>query len=124
MSVASKIQINSILLKIKESIEKNQGRNFIFRARDKNQETLLKLGMLPSHVKDEVLQLTYIDYCKGPEQNKSRSGNIKGSIWTFGRDLEDIEVYIKLHVIPYDDTQCVCISFHEAAEALYYPYKN
>ncbi|WP_062355044.1 type II toxin-antitoxin system MqsR family toxin [Bacillus kwashiorkori] len=113
MNVASKQQINSILLKIKESIQQEQGKNFIFKNRDKNKATLTKLGWLPSHVKQEILTLTYKNYSKGPEQNKSSSGNNKGSVWTFGKKIEGLDIYIKVHVIPFGVTQCVCISFHE-----------
>lgn len=117
-------QINEILIKIKGTIQQNDGKNFIFKHREKNNETLTKLGWLPSHVKQEILQLTYKDYCRGPEANTSRSGNQKGSVWTFGRKIKNLDIYIKLHVIPFGENRCVCISFHEAEAELNYPYQE
>jgi len=127
LNVASKQQINSILLKIKECIQREDGKNFILKNRDKNKATLAKLGWLPSHVKQEILTLTYKNYSKGPEQNKSSSGNRKGSVWTFGKTIEGLDIYIKIHVIPFKVTKCVCISFHEEdeeEEKLTFPYAD
>lgn len=127
VNVASKQQINSILVKIKESILQEQGKNFIFLNRHKNKETLAKLGWLPSHVKKEILTLTYKNYSKGPEPNVSSNGNRKGSVWIFGKKIECLDIYIKIHVIPYGVTQCVCISFHEEdqeGERLTFPYAD
>lgn len=123
--MASQQAINAILLKIKTSIQEENGKNFIFTNRDKNKATLTKLNWLPSHAKKEVLTLTYKNYSKGPEQNSSSSGVMKGSVWTFGKKIEGLNMYIKIHVIPFGITQCVCISFHEEdkdTEKLVFPY--
>lgn len=45
-------------------------------------------------------------------------------IWIFGEDIDGMEVYMKIHVIPTKrETQCICISFHEAEYELIYPYR-
>lgn len=115
--------INATLLNIKSTIHENDGKNFIFKNREKNKETLLKLGLFPSHVKEEISNLTYKDYCSGPEQNLSDHGERKGTIWVFGRKINNIDIYIKLHVIPLKETQCICVSFHEAENELKFPYR-
>lgn len=125
MSIAPIQHINTILIKIKETVEKENGKNFIFKHRDKNKDTLTKLQWLPSHVKEEILTLTYRNYSRGPERNESSSGNSKGAMWIFGKHIKNIDVYIKIHVIPFKETQCVCVSFHEEEpdkEKLTFPY--
>lgn len=116
-------EINGILSLIRDILYKNNGRNFIIKSRNKNRDTITKLGFLTSHIKQEIFELTYKDYCDGPEQNRSRTGNPKGSVWKFGKTVNGIEIYIKLQVIPYGEGQCVCISFHESDKKLIYPYK-
>ena len=114
-------------MKIKECIQHEEGKNFIFLNRDKNKATLTKLGWLPSQIKQEIMTLTYKNYSKGPEQNISSSGNKKGSVWTFGKNINGLDIYIKIHVIPFGVTQCVCISFHEEdkeGERLTFPYAD
>lgn len=122
-STAGIQQINNTLFTIKNTIHTDNGSNFHFRHRDKNKETLLKLGYYPSHVKDEISQLTYKNYCSGPEQNRSSSGNQKGSIWVFGKKINNLDIYIKLHLIPFGTNQCICVSFHESEQELVFPYR-
>jgi len=117
--------INSTLLQIKHVIKYSPD-NFTLRADlPKNKKTLLKLGFMPSHVIDEICTLTYKNYHTGPEDNISRSGRPGGSIWVFGKEIEGIEIYIKFHLISTKrNTQCICISFHEADYPMTYPYKD
>lgn len=116
--------INATLLKIKESIECEQ--IIVNTKREKNRKTLEKLGFISIHVIDEIKTLTFQNYSKGPEQNTSRTGNIKGAVWTFGKKIEGLNIYIKVHVIPISkgSTQTVCISFHEEEKELELPYAN
>lgn len=118
-------QINETLRKIKDTINSKEGTNFHFKNRYKNQETLIKLGYLHHHVLEEILSLTYRNYCDGPEPNLSRSGERKGAVWTFGKIIEEIEIYIKIQIIPHkENNKCVCISFHEAINKMNYPYAS
>lgn len=118
---ASPPQIENILDTVRNKIDK---KNFILRQRPENKKTITRLGFLNEHVTDVIYELTHRDYHAGPEQNKSDSGNRKGSIWKFGKLIDGIEVYIKLHVIPFNnDGHCVCISFHESTKPITYPFK-
>lgn len=44
-------------------------------------------------------------------------------MWVFGKDVHDIEVYIKVTVGGFN-RRAVCISFHRAEHPLDYPLKN
>ncbi|MCU9592229.1 MULTISPECIES: type II toxin-antitoxin system MqsR family toxin [Bacillus subtilis group] len=118
--------INTALLKIKESIEGE--RIMVLSKREKNRKTLEKLGFMSVHVIEEIKTLTYKNYLKGPEQNKSRTGNVKGAVWKFGKKVEGLNIYIKIHVIPISkgNTQTLCISFHEdeKEKEFVFPYAN
>lgn len=116
-------QINAALIKIKNSINDPHHGNFQLRKRRKNEETLIKLGLLQKHALDEILKLTYKNYCSGPEPNTSPTGERKGAVWTFGKIIRGIEIYIKIQIIPIKNkNNCVCISFHEAESKMRYPY--
>lgn len=120
---ANQQQINIALSKIKDTINNSDYGNFHFRHRPKNEETLIKLGYLHDHVLDVILTLTYRNYCTGPEPNISRSSNAKGAVWEFGKEVEGIEVYIKIQIIPMGTkNECICISFHESERKMRYPY--
>lgn len=120
---ASIESINNALRRIKGTINDGDRRRFVFSKRPKNEDTMIKLGYKHDHILEEILQLTKRNYCKGPEQNLSRTGNPKGAVWVFGKVINDIEIYIKLQIIPQGElSTCVCISFHETTQKLYYPY--
>lgn len=116
--------INQVLLQIKKIISESPQQFILLSHREKNERTLLKLGFTPSNARDEILKLNYKDYLDGPEDNVSEDGPKKGHIWKFGKSINGIEIYIKMHLVPTKyDTQCVCISFHEAEFPLHYPLK-
>ena len=124
MPTANIQQINEALRKIKVAVNLG-GSNFVFRRRQKNEDTLLKLGYLHKHVLEEILGLTFRNYCSGPAANISRSGSMKGAVWVFGKEISKIEVYIKIQIIPQsNENKCVCISFHEAERVMRYPYAS
>ena len=57
-----------------------------------HQESLAELGLTKEACKIEILGLSVTDYCKGPQPNKDRPGDI----WVFGKKIAGREVYIKL----------------------------
>lgn len=123
MPQANIYQINSALIKIKDSINNPKRGNFVLAKRAKNEKTLIKLGFLQKHVNNEILNLTYENYCFGPEPNISPEGERKGAVWTFGKFIKGIEIYIKIQIIPVRNKyNCICISFHEAEKKMKYPY--
>lgn len=123
MPKASQQQINIALEKIKNTISDETNGNFQLVKRKENEDTLIKLGYLHTHFLEVILELTYKNYCNGPEMNVSNTGNSKGAIWVFGKNIDSIEIYIKIHIVPQGSkNQCICISFHEATRKLNYPY--
>jgi len=82
--------------------------------------TLLQLGLTKRNVEEILLSLSVTDYCKGPEADRDRSGEM----WFFGKEIEGYEVYIKLKVAAVSDKEIAkCISFHIAKYPLSFPYK-
>jgi hypothetical protein len=95
--------------------------------RQKNQDTLLALGLTLTNQWHILLQLEVEDYVSGPEQDRQRAGDV----WVFGKQLAVQELYIKIKLaeyIPLDTGQrvrkAVCISFHIAEQPLVYPLKQ
>ncbi|MBA2873167.1 hypothetical protein HNQ85_003505 [Anoxybacillus calidus] len=116
--------INRVLVQIKRIISESPDNFRLLTTREKNERTLLKLGFTPNNARDEILRLSYKDYIAGPEDNKSEFGSKEGNIWEFGKKINGLDIYIKIHLVPTKyGTQCVCISFHEAEFPLSYPYK-
>jgi hypothetical protein len=52
------------------------GRDFQFIERPERNSTLINLGMTFTNFKAELLGLSVVDYCSGPEQDRDRSGLI------------------------------------------------
>lgn len=70
----------------------------------------------------EVQALDVPDYSSGPlRDDKGRPRDL----WVFGKFVEEYEVYIKLSAyLAEGAVRVVCVSFHEAAWPLVYPYKK
>lgn len=122
--IAEVAAISTTLLTVKHIVQYKQDCFLVRSDRTKNEQTMLSLGFSDRHVGEEILTLTYKNYHKGPEDNRSKDGPSKGEIWVFGKEIAGIEIYIKIHIVPTKrDTHCVCISFHEAEYSLTYPYR-
>ena len=84
------------------------------------QKSLAELGLTKEACKIEILGLSVTDYCKGPQPDKDRPGDI----WVFGKEIAEREVYIKLKIAQTGSHKIAkCISFHTAEQPLYYPFK-
>jgi len=85
-----------------------------------HQRSLAGLGLTREACKIEILGLSVTDYCKGPQPDKDRPGDI----WVFGREIEGREIYIKLKMAKVGSHKIAkCISFHAAERPLCYPFK-
>lgn len=116
--ITTKEAVIDFLRKMKECI--NDGR-YSFEAREKNLNALGKLGLMPTHVKEYLLQLTYKNYFNGPEKDRDEN-KPPGEIMFFGAVINDTEVYIKVKLLSLNNgTFCICLSFHEAEKPIYYP---
>jgi hypothetical protein len=110
-------EISSFLNEFK-LIAKNRGVYFITR-----QEfimTLTSLGITRAICQDELLSLSVEDYCRGPEDDRDRPGQV----WIFGRRFEGTELYIKLKLAKVGkETIAKCLSFHPAEFPLCFPLR-
>lgn len=93
-------------------------KKFTFISRKKNLDSITDLGITITQAKTIIMQLTYENYYKGPEEDKDRKGI---NIWEFGVKVDGEEIYIKLS----EDLSwgtAKCISFHKAEYKISYPY--
>lgn len=95
------------------------GGKFYLIPREKNRDALLRMGLTIKNCRHEVMNLRIEDYCSGPDSDSDPK--FKGTVWTFGKEIYNRQVYIKVKVVKTDMHQAVtCISFHEAE----YPLRN
>lgn len=76
--IKKKAEVNAFLREFKNTASK---RGIILIDRDKNK--LAKLGLTKLDFHNEVLSLTYKNYCRGPEPDKDSPGEI----WIFGKNI-------------------------------------
>jgi hypothetical protein len=116
--VASEAEIASFLHKFKQIVVSGRGLDLIPRA--ENNQTLLNLGLTRRNVRNEILALSVLDYCRGPDPDRDRPGEV----WIFGRTVFGSEIYIKLKIATVSNTEIAkCISFHEANYPLNFPLR-
>ncbi|MEQ8192006.1 MAG: hypothetical protein ABRQ39_28835 [Candidatus Eremiobacterota bacterium] len=102
--------VNEFLAEFKEIILSG---NFYLIPREKNIEGLINLGINRQQAKKEILDLTYENYYQGPVIDEYV--NYKGDLWIFGKDINNIQTYIKLKIeIKAGKKIAKCISFHPA----------
>ena len=93
--------------------------NFKFVERDKSLDSIARLGITLKQAKEEIMGLTYEDYCRGPVLDTSK----EGELWEFGKKMAGKEIFIRLKVV-LQHKMAKCQSFHEAEKPLRYPYKG
>ena len=91
----------------------------IYRVREKNEETLFKLGISANMREKIVLSLEGTDFSHTTLGDVFDEGDI---LWVFGKDYKGTELYIKITII--DNGRCLCVSFHEAEHQICYPFKT
>jgi hypothetical protein len=92
----------------------------IFRDnRGKNQQALLDLEISPAARRKVIEGLEKKDYAEGPLDDRLYG---LGSMWIFGKNVKNKEVYIKISM-GRPDSQVICISFHAAEKPMSYPLK-
>ena len=114
--------VRNILIKIKSLVAIG---NYIFLGnRKKNFETLVALGYLPSHIKQEILSLTPKEYSEGPLLDKDQIKYKDESFWIFGKKIQNNLIYIKLKIRKTNKhEETVCMSFHIAEYQMKFPLK-
>jgi hypothetical protein len=85
--------------------------------RSKNKLDLIALGITEGIRETIILSLTPDDFCKGPEPDRDRPGDL----WFFGKTENGNEIYIKLKIADANGTYIAkCLSFHRAGHKLKY----
>lgn len=90
----------------------------VFLERENFKETLKELGYTQSDCVEEIKQLTYENYYKGPTPDDMN----QGKFWEFGKEIKKIEVYIKINR-GRANKPVLCISFHKAKFKISHPLK-
>ena len=112
-------RIRNFLKEFKEIASKGRGIDVI--PRRENIDNLAELCLTRKNRNDEIMTLSVADYCKGPEPDKDKPGEI----WVFGKQIDNKEVYIKLKIAQVGEEKVAkCLSFHTAGFSLCYPYKE
>lgn len=91
-----------------------------FDERGKNTNALIELGITPAHRKEVIKKLKVEDYSEGPIPDILYN---LGELWVFGKDVNGIEVYIKVSM-GRPNSKTICISFHKAERKMKYPFKE
>lgn len=111
--------VNDALLRIKSAVASGR---YQFINRRKNLTSLAAAGLLPKHVIQYILGLTYKQYLHGPEQ-ESDASFFPGLVFVFGCQVCQDEFFVKVKLYQQSDEEwCTCLSFHIAEKPLYYPY--
>ena len=88
--------------------------------RQKNQNSLVELGITPNQRMEVIMNLSCYDYSEGPIVDAL---NNQGEMWVFGKDVRGNEIYIKI-TLGKPNAHTICISFHKAEHPMSYPLKN
>ena len=110
-------QILNFLKDFKELM--GQGHYFV-KEHHKNVQALMDLG-INARLRDEIiLSVAMEDYSSGPNPDEYHPGYY----WIFGKNLDAVEIYIKLKIVSYNNRneRAVCFSFHSSEHPLKYPF--
>lgn len=89
----------------------------IFLERDKNNEALKMLGIVPKAREEIIRNIEVTDYVETITNTL-----YLGDMWVFGKDYDGTELYIKIS-LGKPSCKTICISFHIAEYPLNYALK-
>ena len=96
-------------------------KGLLVTVRVKNTRALLDLGLTGKQREEILLGLEVSDYCSGPTKDIYRPGDY----WEFGKQIDGIEIYIKLKIAAqHRDEHALCLSFHKAEYPLKYHFNK
>ncbi len=115
----SQQQVSDFLNKFKALVTQ---RRFHFVQRLATNKIALSLGLTETIAKQELLNLSVIDFSSGPIQDRDIPSQ---DFWIFGKEINGCEVYIKLKIYTVNgDEYAKCVSFHEAEFTMKYPFQR
>lgn len=92
----------------------------LFISRPKNKSALDKLEMSSASALKEIAGFTAYEYCKGPEEDRDRPGQV---CWFFGTQIKGLDIYVKLTVQSNGGQErLVVLSFHEPDWPMRFPF--
>ncbi|MEL7636880.1 MAG: hypothetical protein AAGU03_03885 [Anaerolineaceae bacterium] len=112
-------QILNLLKDFKELM--GQGHYYV-KEHHKNIQALRDLG-INARLRDElILSIAMDDYSSGPNPDEYHPGYF----WVFGKNLDAVEIYIKLKIVSYygGNERAVCLSFHPSEHPLKHPFRK
>lgn len=113
------VEIRDFLIEFKQIMTNGRGLDII--PRPVNNQTILELELTKKNIRETILDLTILDYVRGPEVDRDKPGEM----WIFGREIAQKEIYIKLKIVQVGLVKIAkCISFHIAEFPLRYPHKR
>jgi hypothetical protein len=110
-------QVKLFLFQFKEFAQNN----FSFYPREESIDTIARLGITIPQAKNEILELTYENYYRGPIQDTD--SRKRGEYWEFGRLICGKEIFIKLKTVS-EYGAAICFSFHIPEKQIKYPFKR
>ncbi len=87
--------------------------------REKNRNALIDLDISRYERNEIIKSIETEDYSEGPIPDELNHGS---ELWVFGKDVNGIEVYIKITMGGFNG-RTICISFHRADHPMNYPLK-
>lgn len=105
--ISRKEVVEAVLEDMRDAI--NSGRYFP-QDRDKNIQTLAMLGITWDDAVDEMLDLRFCDYIKGPETDRDYPKTDK--FWIFKKNVLGNTIYIKFKIEYMIDKDLKVMSFH------------
>ena len=84
--------VRDFLLDFKKAVTHDSGVYLV--PREDTLATLQHLGLTKRNLEEILLSLCVADYCRGPEADRDRDGQL----WIFGKRLHGHDIYIKLKV--------------------------
>lgn len=89
----------------------------------KNIQALADLGITEGE-RDRIIQsLRVPDYSQGPITDENKPEHC---LWLFGKDIQAVEIYIKLKISTdkKGNDVAICLSFHPSEHPLRYPFRH
>lgn len=128
---ATREEVEAVIKKLVDCISRGDDHFILLEQRQKNKDTLLRLGFTARDVRTVAEDLSYEDYYRGPNTNNSGNVPVKmknSEMWEFGKLItgnEVLEVYIKFSFVEDDNGPFTCcVSFHEPEQTISYPLKS
>lgn len=104
----SVIEIQRILSDLRTALD--AGKYEPVRNRQKNKNTLARLGLTWQDAKDEIYDLEPQHYFQGPSTDRDYPSSDK--FWVFKKRVEGEVLYIKFKVVYQEDGRVKLVSFH------------